>query len=50
MQCDAQKADEKVSDGLDVAVCATSSYVFELKCSFKNVMRVKSHKNMINFV
>ena len=45
----AQKAGEKVSNGLEVAVCATRLNVVEFKCSLKSVMRGKSCKNMFNF-
>ena len=47
---DAQKMHEKVSNGLDVAVCATRLDLVELECSFKSAMKRKSRKNMINFV
>ena len=50
MRCDAQKADEKVSDGFVVAVFATRLDIVELECSFKSAMRGKSRKNMINLV
>ena len=45
-----QKVDEKVSNGLEVAVCATRLDVVEFKCSLKSAMRGKICKNMINFI
>ena len=50
MQRDAQKTDEKVSNGLDVAVCVTRLDLVELECSFKSAIRRKIRNNMINFV
>ena len=44
------KTDEKVRGELDVAVGATRLDVVELEFSFESAMRVKSQKNMINFV
>ena len=42
--------DEKLSDGLVVAVCAIRLDIVKLKCSLKSAMRGKSLKNMINLV
>ena len=50
MRRDAQKMDERPSDGLVVAVCAIRLDIVELECSLKSAMRGKSCNNMINFV
>ena len=50
LQRDAQKMDEKVSDELEVPVCATRLDLVKLECSFKSVMRSKSHMKIINFI
>ena len=50
MRHDDQKTDEKLSDGLVVAVYAIRLDIVELECSLKSAMRGKSRNNMINFV
>ena len=50
VRCHAPETDEKVSDELEVGVCATRLDLVKLECSFKSTIRSKTRKNMLNFI